>query len=205
MIICVISSFSFEGAKLTATDLPEILGNLRCNLNRNTRWYRRHEPEVLALSWGHELEETFPRSAHLYDYILAADVVYHHDFLPELLATMRHFCQRGTTLIWANKIRYQSDLLFVENFQKAFNSTLLTEMDEVRIYSATARGCDEREDRWARGEHRGYRRDTRFNEDQWDEGDGTKKRRSWRWGKYQAEIKMDRRLKSHTSLSEETY
>lgn len=146
MIICV-NSFSFEGAKLTATDLPEILGNLRCNLNRNTRWYRRHEPEVLALSWGHELEETFPRSAHRYDYILAADIVYHHDFLPELLATMRHFCQRGTTLIWANKTRYQSDLLFIENFQKAFNSTLLTEMDEVRIYSATARGCDEREDR----------------------------------------------------------
>uniref|UniRef100_A0A671RT29 Uncharacterized protein n=1 Tax=Sinocyclocheilus anshuiensis TaxID=1608454 RepID=A0A671RT29_9TELE len=127
------------GAKLTATDLPEILGNLRCNLNRNTRWHWRHEPQVTALQWGYKLEETFPRSTHYYDYVLAADVVYHHDCLAELLDTMLHFCQMGTTVIFANKVRYQSDLVFIENFQKAFNTTLLTELDEVRIYSATMR------------------------------------------------------------------
>ncbi|XDV14404.1 hypothetical protein PO909_014665 [Leuciscus waleckii] len=127
------------GAKLTATDLPEILGNLRSNLNRNTRHHWRHEPQVTALAWGHRLEEMFPRSTHLYDYVLAADVVYHHDYLAELLDTMRHFCGPQTTLIFANKVRYEADLVFIENFQKAFKSTLLTEMDEVRIYSATMR------------------------------------------------------------------
>uniref|UniRef100_A0A673LWU0 Uncharacterized protein n=1 Tax=Sinocyclocheilus rhinocerous TaxID=307959 RepID=A0A673LWU0_9TELE len=81
----------------------------------------------------------FPRSTHYYDYVLAADVVYHHDCLAELLDTMLHFCQMGTTVIFANKVRYQSDLVFIENFQKAFNTTLLTELDEVRIYSATMR------------------------------------------------------------------
>ncbi|KAL1282909.1 hypothetical protein QQF64_001712 [Cirrhinus molitorella] len=127
------------GAKMTATDLPEILGNLMCNLNRNTRWYRRHEPQVTVLQWGYKLEETFPHSSYHYDYVLAADTVYHHDCLAELLDTMRHFCQTGTTVIFANKVRYQSDLVFIENFQKAFNTTLLTELDEVRIYSATKR------------------------------------------------------------------
>ena len=50
----------FIGAKLTATDLPDLLSNLRCNLNRNTRGHRRHEPQVAVLSWGHELEQGFP-------------------------------------------------------------------------------------------------------------------------------------------------
>ncbi|XP_043095337.1 uncharacterized protein LOC122345332 isoform X2 [Puntigrus tetrazona] len=127
------------GAKLTATDLPEILGNLRCNLNRNTRWHRRHEPQVTALRWGYKLDEMFPRSTHYYDYVLAADTVYHHDCLAELLETMLHFCQKGTTVIFANKVRYQTDLAFLENFQKAFNTTFLTELGEVRIYSATLR------------------------------------------------------------------
>ncbi|XP_016418576.1 uncharacterized protein mettl21ca [Sinocyclocheilus rhinocerous] len=127
------------GAKMTATDLPEILGNLRCNLNRNTKWQGRHEPQVTALPWGYKLEEMFPHSTHHYDYVFAADVVYHHDCLNELLDTMLHFCQTGTTIILANKVDYQSDLVFLENFKKAFNATLLTELDKVRIYSATMR------------------------------------------------------------------
>ncbi|XP_022518810.2 uncharacterized protein LOC103046522 [Astyanax mexicanus] len=131
------------GAKLTATDLPEILSNLRFNLNRNTRQHRRHEPLVMELSWGHKLEETFPHSTYHYDYVLAADVVYHHSFLAELLETMRHFCQPGTTLIWANKIRYTSDWTFVENFEKSFHATVIAELDQVRIYKATYRTPDE--------------------------------------------------------------
>ncbi|XP_056591446.1 uncharacterized protein LOC130410659 [Triplophysa dalaica] len=131
------------GAKLTATDLPEILGNLTCNLNRNTRGRRRHEPLIAELFWGHKLEDTFPRSTHHYDYVLATDVVYHHDYLPELLLTMRHFCQPGTTLVWANKVRFARDLGFIKDFQNCFNSTLLTERDEVRIYVATSRDTEE--------------------------------------------------------------
>ncbi|XP_073722407.1 uncharacterized protein mettl21ca isoform X1 [Misgurnus anguillicaudatus] len=131
------------GAKLTATDLPEILSNLTSNLNWNTRGHRRHEPLVTQLFWGHKLEETFPRSTHHYDYVIATDVVYHHDYLTELLITMRHFCQPGTTLVWANKIRYATDLGFLDNFQKCFNSRLLVEMDDVRIYVATSRETEE--------------------------------------------------------------
>ncbi|XP_065110115.1 uncharacterized protein mettl21ca [Paramisgurnus dabryanus] len=131
------------GAKLTATDLPEILSNLTTNLNWNTRGRRRHEPLVTELFWGHKLEENFPRSTHLYDYVLATDVVYHHDYLTELLITMRHFCQPGTTLVLANKIRCAADLGFLDNFQKCFDSKLLVELDDVRIYVATSRETED--------------------------------------------------------------
>lgn len=124
---------------MTATDLSEGLGNLRCNLSRNTRGRCRYTPQVAELSWGYELDKSFPHSVYRYDYILAADVVYHHDFLAELLVTMRHFCQPGTTLIWANKTRFDSDLVFVESFKKTFNTTLLADNGEVKIYSATTR------------------------------------------------------------------
>ncbi|KAF5902610.1 Protein-lysine methyltransferase METTL21C, partial [Clarias magur] len=133
---------SLLGAWVTASDLPEVLGNLQSNLCRNTRGYCRYTPQVAALSWGYDLEQTFPQSVYRYDYVLAADVVYHHDFLEELLVTMRHFCQPGTTLIWANKIRFRSDLLFTKNFKKTFNTTLLEDMGKIKIYSATMKDPD---------------------------------------------------------------
>lgn len=37
----------------------------------------------------------------------------------------------GTTLIWANKVRFPSDLVFTEDFKNTFNTTLLAEMGEV--------------------------------------------------------------------------
>ena len=128
------------GAKLTATDLPESLSNLRFNLNRNTRSVRRHEPKVMELSWGHMLEEIFPQSTYYYDYVLAADVVYHHGFLDELLVTMHHFCQPGTTIIWANRVRTQTETTFTERFRRTFSTTLLAQMGEVEIYMATTHG-----------------------------------------------------------------
>lgn len=99
-------------------------------------------PQVAVLSWGHDLEQTFPQSVYRYDYVLAADVVYHHDFLDELLVTMRHFCQPGTTLIWANKIRFASDLAFTENFKETFNTTSLADRGEIKIYSATMKDVE---------------------------------------------------------------
>ncbi|XP_068435845.1 uncharacterized protein [Clinocottus analis] len=130
---------SLLGASVTATDLPEVLGNLRSNVMRNTRERCKHTPQVAALSWGQDLESTFPTSVHRYDYVLAADVVYHHDFLDELLVTMKHFCKPGTTLIWANKVRFVTDLSFTENFKKAFHTSLLAEDGEMKIFMATCR------------------------------------------------------------------
>ncbi|XP_035629491.1 protein-lysine methyltransferase METTL21C-like isoform X1 [Oncorhynchus keta] len=134
---------SLLGAWVTATDLPEILPNLTFNLSRNSKSRCRYTPQVRALTWGQDLERDFPCTSCRYDYVLAADVVYHHDYLEELLATMRHFCRpaSGTTLLWANKVRFQSDLRFKKSFESCFSTTLLTELKEgdVRIYKATAR------------------------------------------------------------------
>ncbi|KAF0043072.1 hypothetical protein F2P81_004409 [Scophthalmus maximus] len=133
---------AFLGAAVTATDLPDVLSNLRANTMRNTRGRCRHLPKVEVLSWGYDLERTHPTSVHRYDYVLAADVVYHHDFLDELLATMKHFCQPGTTVIWSNKVRMESDLTFTENFQKAFHTSLLAEDGDMKIFMATSRERD---------------------------------------------------------------
>nr|XP_019945322.1 PREDICTED: protein-lysine methyltransferase METTL21E-like [Paralichthys olivaceus] len=134
---------SLLGAWVTATDLPDILPNLTFNLLRNTKGRSRYTPQVAALTWAQHLERDFPHLSYHYDYVLAADVVYHHDSLEELLETMRHFCRPGsrTTLLWANKIRFQSDLRFTERFESSFNTKLLTELpqQEVRIYQATAK------------------------------------------------------------------
>lgn len=131
---------------MTATDLPDVLSNLRLNLSRNTRGKCRHTPQVAALSWSYDLEHTYPSSVYHYDYVLAADVVYHHDFLDELLATMKHFCQPGTTLIWANKVRMVTDIEFCEKFKKAFHTTLLVEDGDMKIITATYRDDKEEGD-----------------------------------------------------------
>ncbi|XP_028999264.1 uncharacterized protein LOC114851756 [Betta splendens] len=133
---------SLLGAAVTATDLPDVLNNLRANVMRNTRGRCRQMPQVAALSWGYDLESTYPSTVYRYDYVLAADVVYHHDFLDELLASMKHFCRPGSALIWANKIRLGSDLTFIEKFKKAFDTRLLYEEGDMKIFMAKCRGRD---------------------------------------------------------------
>ncbi|XP_060923646.1 protein-lysine methyltransferase METTL21C-like [Limanda limanda] len=130
------------GAVVTVTDLPDVLSNLRANVMRNTRGRCRHLPKVEVLSWSYDLEPTYPASLHRYDYVLAADVVYHHDFLPELLATMKHFCRPGTKVIWANRVRMESDLTFTENFKKTFHTSLVAEDGDMKIFMGTCRKGD---------------------------------------------------------------
>ncbi|XP_039600608.1 protein-lysine methyltransferase METTL21C [Polypterus senegalus] len=129
------------GGWVTATDLPDVLGNLKCNLISNTRNRCRYVPQVAALDWGENLAETYPQSVYRYDYVLAADVVYVHKYLDELLNAMKHFVQPGTTLLWSNKYRFRSDLTFTEKFKDAFKTTLLAEFPDtdVKIFMATTK------------------------------------------------------------------
>ncbi|XP_034017848.1 protein-lysine methyltransferase METTL21C-like [Thalassophryne amazonica] len=131
-----------SGASVTATDLPELLGNLRANVMRNTRGRCRYTPQVEELTWSYDLEYSHPTSTHHYDYVLATDVVYHHNYLDELLATMKHFCQPGTTVIWANKYRLDDDLTFMENFKKAFHAILVAEDGDIKIFMGSHRETD---------------------------------------------------------------
>ena len=123
---------------MTATDLPEILGNLSYNLMKNTRGRCRYKPQAAELTWGDDLDCTYPKSIYRYDYIMASDVAYNPQSLDDLLVTMKHFCQAGTKLIWANKVRLPSDLTFTEKFKKAFHTTLVAEVKDTMIFMATA-------------------------------------------------------------------
>ncbi|XP_055493357.1 protein-lysine methyltransferase METTL21C-like [Leucoraja erinacea] len=115
------------GAYVTATDLSCTIGNLQSNLMRNTRNRSKHQPQVKELAWNVDLDKNFPHSDVHYDYILAADVVYHHDYLAELLVTLDYFCQRSCVILWANKLRFESDYEFLEKFKLTFDTFVLVE------------------------------------------------------------------------------
>ncbi|XP_028353739.1 protein-lysine methyltransferase METTL21E isoform X2 [Physeter macrocephalus] len=96
---------SLLGAHVTATDLPELLGNLQYNISQNTKMKCKHLPQVKELSWGVALDKNFPKASSNFDYILAADVVYAHPFLEELLITFDHLCKETTVILWVMKFR----------------------------------------------------------------------------------------------------
>ncbi|KPP58816.1 protein-lysine methyltransferase METTL21C-like [Scleropages formosus] len=121
------------GAKVTATDLPDVLGNLRHNVSRNTRGRCRHAPLVTELTWGQGLEERFPRASCRFDYILAADVVYAHPHLEELMRTFEYLCQERTVILWAMRFRLDRENRFVERVARTFDLELLYDLPTLRI------------------------------------------------------------------------
>ncbi|XP_062982195.1 protein-lysine methyltransferase METTL21E-like [Elgaria multicarinata webbii] len=124
---------SFLGARVIATDLPELLGNLQYNLRRNTKMRCTHEPQVKELFWGVDLEKNFPRSLYRFDYILAADVVYHHPYLEELLLTFDHLCTENTVIIWAMRFRLEKENQFVDRFKKLFDLEVISDFPSLSI------------------------------------------------------------------------
>lgn len=112
---------SLLGAKVTSTDLPDVLGNLQYNVMRNTKEGCKYIPLVTELTWGPQVKQLFPRNTHYFDYILAADVVYAHPFLDELLDTFDHLCQDNTQILWAMRFRLDPENSFVERFEERFH------------------------------------------------------------------------------------
>ncbi|XP_016418590.1 methyltransferase like 21e isoform X2 [Sinocyclocheilus rhinocerous] len=135
---------SLLGAKVTSTDLPDVLSNLRHNVNRNTRRRCRHEPCVTELSWGKQLEERFPRTTCHYDYIIAADVVYGHPYLHELMETFMHLSSDDTVILWAMRFRLDPENSFVDTFEKHFRLEELYDLPSLRI--KLYRACKRRGD-----------------------------------------------------------
>lgn len=121
------------GALVTATDLPELLGNLQHNVLQNTKLKSKHQPCVKELSWGVDLEKNFPRSSCHFDYIMAADVVYHHPFLDELLLTFDHLCKKDTVILWAMKFRLEKENQFVGRFQALFDLEVISNFPSLNI------------------------------------------------------------------------
>ncbi|EAX09073.1 hCG29790 [Homo sapiens] len=124
---------SLLGAHVTATDLPELLGNLQYNISRNTKMKSKHLPQVKELSWGVALDTNFPRSSNNFDYILAADVVYAHPFLEELLITFDHLCKETTIILWAMKFRLEKENKFVDRFKELFDLEEISSFPSLNI------------------------------------------------------------------------
>lgn len=123
----------FTGAYVTATDLPELLGNLQYNISRNTKMKCRHLPQVKELSWGIALDKNFPKSSNNFDYILAADVVYAHPFLEELLITFDHLCTETTIILWVMKFRLEKENRFVDRFKELFDLEEISSLPSLNI------------------------------------------------------------------------
>lgn len=123
----------FTGARVVATDLPELLGNLQYNISRNTKMKCKHLPQVKELSWGVALDRDFPRSSNNFDYILAADVVYAHPFLEELLMTFDHLCKETTIILWVMRFRLEKENKFVDKFKELFDLEEISSFPSLNI------------------------------------------------------------------------
>lgn len=88
---------------------------------------------MTELTWGQEVEHRFPRDTHYFDYILAADVVYSHPYLEELMATFDHLCQETTEILWAMRFRLDPENSFVDLFRQRFHLEQLYDLPSLSI------------------------------------------------------------------------
>ncbi|KAM8894030.1 methyltransferase like 21e [Spinachia spinachia] len=138
-LVSIVSSLL--GAKVTSTDLPDLLGNLQYNVTRNTKGRCKYIPLVTELTWGQGVEQRFPRATHRFDYILAADVVYAHPYLEELMDTFDYLCQENTQILWAMRFRLDRENSFVERFRQRFHLEELYDLPSlsIKLYRAWRR------------------------------------------------------------------
>ncbi|XP_074470771.1 methyltransferase like 21e isoform X1 [Sebastes fasciatus] len=130
-LVSIVSSLL--GAKVTSTDMPALLGNLQYNVMRNTKGLCKYIPLVTELFWGPEVEQRFPHASHHFDYILAADVVYSHPYLEELMDTFDHLCQDNTQILWAMRFRLDPENSFVDRFRQGFHLEELYDLPSLSI------------------------------------------------------------------------
>lgn len=88
---------------------------------------------MTELTWGEGVEQRFPRPTHRFDYILAADVVYSHPYLDELMDTFEHLCQDGTQILWAMRFRLDPENSFVDRFRQHFHLEQLYDLPSLSI------------------------------------------------------------------------
>ncbi|KAF3686559.1 Protein-lysine methyltransferase METTL21E [Channa argus] len=100
---------------------------------RNTKGRCKYIPLVTELIWGQEVEQHFPRATHCFDYVLAADVVYAHPYLVELMDTFDHLCQENTQIFWAMRFRLDPENSFVDRFQQRFHLEELYDLPSMSI------------------------------------------------------------------------
>ncbi|XP_068595579.1 methyltransferase like 21e isoform X3 [Brachionichthys hirsutus] len=89
-----------------------------------------------------DVEQRFPRATHCFDYILAADVVYAHPYLDELMDTFDYLCQENTRILWAMRFRLDPENSFVERVGRRFHVEQLYDLPSlsIKLYRAWRKG-----------------------------------------------------------------
>lgn len=93
------------GGDVILTDLTDRLKLLQKNVTENARKLtKRGSARVMELTWGEDLEKELlePQQA---DFVIASDVVYNEDVVPDLIDTLRALCGSHTTIFLSGELR----------------------------------------------------------------------------------------------------
>ena len=128
------------GAFAVATDLPDVVRdvtsmNIRLNTADAMRRKRSTAVVAMTLSWGEDIDAgqcegilAKARAAgHIasqpetgYDYIIAADVIYHSDQHELLHRTLQRLMRRKTIFIFVHRRRFENDTNFLDLLLETF-------------------------------------------------------------------------------------
>ncbi|MCJ8750172.1 hypothetical protein PDJAM_G00259490 [Pangasius djambal] len=133
------------GARVTVTDLPQVLPHTVRNINSNaplTGW-PAGPPAVLPLFWGRDLE----RFSSQWDLVLGSDIVYIPETFPLLLHTLVHLSKSGAVVYLSSKMRREHDTHeFYDTWLPQRFHVELVHRDankNINIYRATLAGAQE--------------------------------------------------------------
>ncbi|KAJ0963314.1 hypothetical protein J5N97_028436 [Dioscorea zingiberensis] len=123
-----IAAAAILGARVTLTDLPHVLPNLRFNAESNADIItsRGGSVEVHQLRWGERPDAEALGGAAAFDAILASDVVYYEDLVDPLLETLRWFVNADVVFVMAHLRRWKKrDAAFFRKARKVFEVLLV--------------------------------------------------------------------------------
>lgn len=125
-----IAAAAIIGARVTLTDLPHVLPNLRFNADANSHAVaaRGGAVDVRQLRWGEDEDaaDFLLDGVPAFDAVLASDVVYYEHLIDPLLRTLRALVKGEVAFVMAHLRRWKKrDAVFFRKARKVFDVLLL--------------------------------------------------------------------------------
>ncbi|KAJ4781105.1 Protein-lysine methyltransferase METTL21E [Rhynchospora pubera] len=118
-----IAAAALLGARVTLTDLPNVVPNLQFNaeLNSLVVSLRGGFVSVQQLRWGDEQDAADVTSTEKFDLVVGSDVVYYEELIEPLLKTVEVFAKGETAFVMAHLRRWKKrDATFFRKARKNF-------------------------------------------------------------------------------------
>ncbi|XP_055496889.1 EEF1A lysine methyltransferase 3-like [Leucoraja erinacea] len=135
------------GGRVTLTDQPHILKQIKHNLSINLAASGGYSTTVRALLWG--VDHTLFLDD--YDVILGSDIVYYPNDYPHLLQTLRHLSKKTTAIYLSSELRgcNATRRFHDELIPQYFNCEIVhrNDISNINVYKLTLRSeeaCAER-------------------------------------------------------------